>query len=363
MSLLKRLKSVSNIKETSVLSESDLFNEKDLIQTDVPLINLALSGEFDGGLVPGVTMLCGLSKSFKTGYALVMASAYLNKYEDAVMVLVDSEFGAPLDYFRANGISTDRVLHIPVVDLEEMRTELTNQVNEIKRGDKVIFVVDSIGNIASKKEADDAAEGKSAGDFTRAKMIKSMFRIATSHLSKKDIPMIVINHTYASMSLYPTEIVSGGRGSYYAADNIWIISRSQEKAGTELIGYNFTINIEKSRFVKEKSKLPVQVTFDGGINKYSGLLDLALEFGHVVKPKNGWYALVDETTGELSAKNYREAQTQCEEVLGVVLGRESFRKQCKEKYKLLYTKPPMTPEDIDGELADAAAIEDATDED
>ena len=104
----------------------------------------------------------------------------------------------------------------------------------------------------------------------------------------KDIPAVVINHTYKEIGLYPKDIVSGGTGIYYSADNIFIIGRQQEKQGADVVGYNFIINVEKSRFVREKSKIPVEVKFDGGISKWSGLLDMALESGHVVKPSNGY---------------------------------------------------------------------------
>lgn len=93
--------------------------------------------------------------------------------------------------------------------------------------------------------------------------------------------------------------VTHNTGIYYSADNIWIIGRQQDKDDKELKGYHFIINVEKSRHVREKSKIPITVNFDSGINKWSGLLDLALEAGYITKPKQGWYATVNKETGEL----------------------------------------------------------------
>ena len=124
--------------------------------------------------------------------------------------------------------------------------------------------------------------------------------------------MIVVNHTYKEIGMFPKDIVGGGTGSYYSADTIWILGRQQDKDGTEVVGYNFIINVEKSRYVREKSKIPVTVSFDGGINKWSGLLDIALEGNFVTKPSNGWYAKVDQDTGEVLDKK-RFADTQTEE--------------------------------------------------
>ena len=105
--------------------------------------------------------------------------------------------------------------------------------------------------------------------------------------------------------MFPKDVVGGGTGSYYGADNIWILGRQQDKDGTEIQGYHFVINIEKSRYVREKSKIPITVSYEGGINRWSGLLELAIEGGYVVKPKVGWYAVVDKETGEVGSKNYR----------------------------------------------------------
>ncbi len=290
MSLLEKLKKNTTIKDTEILSKSKFFTAKDLIQTSVPMINVALSGRLDGGLSPGLTVFAGPSKHFKTAFALLLAKSYLDKYSDAVVLFYDSEFGSPQSYFDAFGIQTDRVLHTPVTDIEQLKHDSMAQLNNIERGDHVIIIVDSVGNLASRKEVEDAIDGKSVADMSRAKQLKSLFRMVTPHLTIKDIPMIVVNHTYKEIGMFPKDIVSGGTGVYYSADNIYIIGRQQEKNGQELVGYNFIINVEKSRYVREKSKIPVEVTFDGGISKWSGLLDVALEGGFVVKPSNGWYS-------------------------------------------------------------------------
>jgi len=336
MSVLEKLKKASTIKETSVLSKSKFFTEKDMIQTDVPIVNVALSGNLDGGLTPGLTMFAGPSKHFKTAFALLMAKSYMNKYDDAVVLFYDSEFGTPQSYFDAFGIDTERVLHTPITDVEQLKHDIMNQLQNIDKADKVIIILDSIGNLASKKEVEDSIEGKSVADMSRAKQMKSLFRMVTPHLTIKDIPMVVVNHTYKEIGLYPKDIVGGGTGSYYSADTIWILGRQQDKDGTEIVGYNFIINVEKSRYVREKSKIPVTVSFDGGINKWSGLLDIALEGNFVTKPSNGWYAKVDQETGEVLEKK-RFADTQTEEFWKDILADERFKEFVRKKYEITYS--------------------------
>jgi RecA/RadA recombinase len=336
MSVLDKLKKASTIKETSVLSKSKFFTEKDMIQTDVPIVNVALSGNLDGGLTPGLTMFAGPSKHFKTAFALLMAKSYMNKYDDAVVLFYDSEFGTPQSYFDAFGIDTERVLHTPITDVEQLKHDIMNQLQNIEKDDKVIIVLDSIGNLASKKEVEDSIEGKSVADMSRAKQMKSLFRMVTPHLTIKDIPMVVVNHTYKEIGMFPKDIVGGGTGSYYSADTIWILGRQQDKDGTEIVGYNFIINVEKSRYVREKSKIPVTVSFDGGINKWSGLLDVALEGNFVTKPSNGWYAKVDQETGEVLEKK-RFADTQTEEFWKDILADERFKEFVRKKYEITYS--------------------------
>lgn len=308
MSLISKLVKNSTIKLTAPLTQSKVYGKKEMAPTTVPMVNVALSGRVDGGLSPGLLVLAGPSKHFKSAFALLMAGAYMKKYPDAVMLFYDSEFGTPQSYFESFGIDMERVVHTPIVDVEELKFDITNQLSNIEKNDKVIIVLDSMGNLASKKEAEDALDGKSVADMSRAKQFKSLYRIITPHLNLKDIPMIVVNHTYKTLEMYSKDVVSGGTGVYYSADAIWIIGRQQEKDGKEVTGYNFVINIEKSRHVREKSKIPITVTYEGGISKWSGLLEVAEQGGYVRKPKLGWYELVDTDTGEILSEKLLRAK-------------------------------------------------------
>ena len=352
MSILEKLKKNSSIKETAILSKSKFFNNKDMITTGVPMVNVALSGKLDGGLTPGLTMWAGPSKHFKTAFSLLMAKSYMDKYPDAVLLFYDSEFGTPIKYFETFGIDMDRVLHTPLTDIEQLKFDIMQQFQGVDRGDKLIVILDSIGNLASKKEVDDALEGKSVADMSRAKQVKSLFRMITPHLNLKDIPMIVVNHTYKEIGLYPKDIVGGGTGSYYSADNIFIIGRQQEKDGTEVVGYNFIINVEKSRYVREKSKIPITVSFEGGIQKFSGLLDVAMEGKFVAKPSPGWYAKVNQSTGEIGDK-VRFDVTQTEAFWKDILSSESFKEYVSKKYEISYGSILQTEELVHAEAEDA----------
>ena len=345
MSIMNKLKKNSKIDTTEVLSESKFFTEKDMVPTNVPMVNVALSGSTDGGVCPGLTVLAAPSKHFKTSFALLMAGAYLDAKPDAAMLFYDSEFGSPQSYFEQFGIDTSRVLHTPITNVEELKFDLINQLEQIDRDDDVIIVIDSIGNLASKKELEDAMNEKSVADMSRAKALKGLFRMATPYLTMKNIPMLAINHTYQEMGLFPKAVVSGGTGIYYSADNIWILGRQQEKQGQEIVGYNFVINVEKSRYVKEKSKIPIGVSWEGGVQKYSGLLDVALAGGYVVKPSNGWYQRVDTDTGEMLDGKVRLKETLSGDFWEPIFETTDFKKFLEKTYKIGYNSN-IDPEKI-----------------
>ena len=335
MSIMDKLKKNSKSDFSSVLADSKFFNEKDLVPTDVPMINVALSGSMDGGLAPGLTVLAGPSKHFKTSFALIMASAYLKKYEDAVLLFYDSEFGSPQSYFENFEIDTNRVLHTPITNVEELKFDIIAQLEGIDRKDNVIIVIDSVGNLASKKELEDAINEKSVADMSRAKALKGLFRMTTPYLNMKNIPLIAVNHTYKEIGLFPKDVVSGGTGIYYSADNIWIVGRQQDKQGTEIKGYHFVINVEKSRYVKEKSKIPISVSWDGGVEQWSGLLDVAMHGNYVSKPSPGWYCRIDKSTGELVEPKVREKDTLNEEFWKPIIEETDFKQYLINKYSIL----------------------------
>lgn len=353
MSLLDRLKKVSTVAETAVFSESTILHARDMIPTEIPLLNIALSGAVDGGLSSGVNVIAGPSKHFKSLMALLIAKAYMDKFDDAVMIFVDSEFGTPQSYVKNVGIDPGRILHIPVTTIEQARTELAVQLREITRKDHVIIVFDSVGNLASLKETNDAEAGKDTQDMTRAKVLKSLFRIITPTLVIKDVPMLVINHTYKTMETYSKTVMSGGTGIYYSATNIWFMGREQDKdeKTKEINGYDFSINIDKSRYVREKSKLTLVVRYDGGVDKYSGIFDLALQSKHILNPKQGYYQLCDPTTGEVSEKNYRRKELEVPKIMKSILDREDFQAFVKKSFQL------EAPKSFDEMMAEADAEE------
>lgn len=312
MSLIKKLQKNTTIAQSALLKESKVWLPKQLITTDIPAINLALSGKFDGGMGPGILQIAGKSKRFKSKYALLLCDSFLKKFPDGAILFYDSEFGTPESYF--DEMNVDNILHSPVQNIEALTIDIVQQFAEINKDgkdeDHLLVLLDSLGNVPSINELTNALEGKGVQDMTRAKAIKSLFRMIGPQIPVKNIYMVVINHTYDTIEKFSKEITGGGTGAEYNSNGIWIITAVQNKEEvevstgvtddkgkekvkkkTELVGFDFKIRIEKSRFLKQGTIIPITVSYEEGIDKWSGLLDLGIESGYITRPTLQTYAL------------------------------------------------------------------------
>lgn len=307
--------------------------------TGIPALNLAYGGSFDAGTRFGVTTIAGRSKSFKTIFGLISAKAYLDTYPDAYMMFYDSEGGASAEYFEGVGIDPDRVIVNRIMDIEELKFDMMEKLTAIKQAyeetkeyQHFVFFVDSIGNLASIKEVNDANKGNDATDMgTRAKSLKAFFRIVTPYFDMYNMHAIFINHVTADISgMGGRDIMTGGQGVMLSSNDVFIVGKRQIKDGKDVVGWQFVLNVEKSRVIRERSAIAFDVTYDGGLDTYSGLLDMALASGHVTKPKVGWFT----RPGVEGDKSWRRKETSTPEFWDPLLNDPSFNKAVSEMYKL-----------------------------
>lgn len=364
-SLAERLMKNSVVKGTTFLGQAKFYKETSTAPTDVPMINVALSGNIEEGISGGVGQIAAPSRHFKTLFGLILVKAFLDKHKDGVCLFYNNEFGSPETYFKGLDIDTSRVVEVMFTDIEIMKQDVVAQLDNIDGKDKVIILIDSLGMAASRKELDDVREEKVVGDMTRAKSLKAFFRQVTPYVKMKNIPLIAINHTYQTQEMYSKTVVGGGTGGVYASDWIWVIGKQQEKGKTVIggktvdarIGSNFIINIEKSRFVKEGAKIPIRVLLSGGLCKWSGLWDLAIQEGYITSPTKGYFARVDRTTGEVDEKKFRKGEAEnSSEFWNKLFAETDFKDHIKEMFtlgtgKLLSTD--IAPDEGDDEDEDS----------
>lgn len=279
-----------NSPESEMLNKTKLLDKEVIASTAIPILNMAWTGSPVGGVHAGSKQLVGDSRTFKTMFGLIDVKTYLDKFPDAICVFGDSEFGANQHYWDSVGIDMSRVIHVPIVSVENMQIVFMQMLNDAKRGDHIIFFIDSISQLPSTKEVNDAIKGDDKQDMTRARALNSFWRTVTVQLNMKNLLLVWINSYYDEIgNEYAEPNLKGGKQGFLSCDLIWFITRAQEKKEKDLIGWNFTINIMKGRMVKEKAKFPVTVLYSGGIQKYSGLLEVARFLGFVDMPSSGWY--------------------------------------------------------------------------
>ena len=323
--------------KVNILSSCSFFDKDVVIHSSVYIINLMMSGRLYGpeaGIRPGLTVVVGDSRTFKTNFCLSQVKDFLDQHPNGIVIFGDCEFGAKSS-FESFGIDKDRVIHIALENIEDMKFKIVQALAEIGEGDEVMIFIDSISQIASKKEIEDALKESGAADMTRAKQLNSFFRMITPTLMIKKIPCLVINSYYDDVgNIYAEKIIKGGKQVFLSADQVFLVTRSQEKDkdGT-LAGWNFNYNAMKSRYVKEKSKFTITVTYEGGINKYSGLFELAQECGIIYSEKQGFYLF--NLDGFKDGKSYRKTQIESNDAFFQALVKdEGFNAFVTSKYAL-----------------------------
>jgi len=250
------------------------------------ILNALLSGSIYKGL-PGnkITALAGESATGKTFFLMGMIRQFLTDNPKGGVIFFESESAITSAMFEERGIDARRVTMLPVSTVEEFRTQAMNilkRIGDVPESERhpLLFCLDSLGQLSTSKEVSDVTEGNDKRDMTRAPMIKGAFRVLTIALGKLGIPMIVTNHTYDSIgSMFPTKELAGGSGLKYSADSIVFLSKRKEKDGTEVIGNVVHCRNYKSRLTKENKMVDVLLRYDTGLDRYYGLIDVAVDHG------------------------------------------------------------------------------------
>ena len=286
MDLLKDLAKASGNELAGVVSDGIVAGDVDgYIDTGSYILNALVSGDIYRGIPSNkITALAGESATGKTFFALGMVQKFLDDNPEGNVVYFESESALTQEMLEDRGIDTSRILLVPVTTIEEFRTQAANIIDRLdkqKKGDeKLFFVLDSLGMLSTIKETEDIGSGKNVRDMTKAQVIKGTFRVLTLKLGKVGIPMIVTNHTYDVIgSMFPQKEMGGGSGLKYAASSIIYLSKKKEKDGTEVIGNIIHCKNQKSRLTVENKMVDVRLTYDKGLDKHYGLLDLALKYG------------------------------------------------------------------------------------
>ena len=271
------------------------------IDTGSYILNALLSGSIHGGLPSNkITALAGESATGKTYFAMGIVKTFLDSNPDAGVIYFESESAITKELIVSRGIDADRMVIVPVSTVQEFRHSVLKILdsyllqNESDR-QPLFLCLDSLGMLSTTKEMEDTSQGKETRDITRAQVLKAAFRVLTLKLGRAKVPMLVTNHTYDVVgSMFPTKEMGGGSGLKYAASSIIYLSKKKEKDGTEVIGNIIHCKNHKSRLTVENKMVDVRLTYDKGLDRHYGLLELAEKYG-VFKKVSTRYELPDGT--------------------------------------------------------------------
>ena len=278
------------IKETgneyaSLVSDGVEAGDVDsFIDTGSYIFNALLSGSLHGGLPSNkITALAGESATGKTFFLMGIVKNFLDSNPESGVIYFESESAITKQMVIDRGIDPERMVILPVTTVQEFRTQSLKVLDSyLMKADKrpMLMCLDSLGMLSTTKEVEDTSSGKETRDMTRAQVLKAAFRVLTLKLGKAKIPMVITNHTYDVVgSMFPTKEMGGGSGLKYAASSIVYLSKKKEKDGTEVIGNIIHCKNHKSRLTQENKMVDVRLTYNKGLDKYYGLLDLAIKYG------------------------------------------------------------------------------------
>ena len=282
------LKRVANMNEyASIVDDGvETGDVESFIDTGSYVFNALLSGSLYGGL-PGnkITALAGESATGKTFFLMGIVKSFLDRDPNAGVIYFESESAITRQMVVDRGIDPKRMVIMPVTTVQEFRTQAIRVLDDYLTQDEsdrkpMFLCLDSLGMLSTTKEVEDTAEGKETRDMTRAQVLKAAFRVLTLKLGRAKIPMVVTNHTYDVVgSMFPQKEMGGGSGLKYAASSIVYLSKKKEKDGTEVVGNIVHCKNHKSRLTRENKMVDVRLTYDKGLDRHYGLLDLALKYG------------------------------------------------------------------------------------
>ena len=279
------IKQVGNEYASIVDDGVEAGDVDNFIDTGSFILNGFLSGSIYGGLPSNkITALAGESATGKTYFLMGIVKSFLDKDPHAGVIYFESESAITKSMVVDRGIDSKRMVVFPVTTVQEFRTQalkvLDGYLAQNESDRKPLFLcLDSLGMLSTTKEVEDTADGKETRDMTRAQVLKAAFRVLTLKLGRAKVPLVVTNHTYDVVgSMFPQKEMGGGSGLKYAASSIIYLSKRKEKDGTEVIGNIIHCKNHKSRLTVENRMVDVRLTYDKGLDRYYGLLELAEKY-------------------------------------------------------------------------------------
>ena len=281
---------------SGIMSENEFAEIPYYVDSGVVGVNLLLSAKWDGGTPAGrVTMFAGPKSSGKTLLAMNTAKNFQKDF-DGTPVLFDSEFASDSKSLESSGIDTDNLVYLPICNIkdEDKESSLSYQTNElanaVEKGDKALFIYDSMGEWQSQRTVANIEKNNTAKDMSITQEKKAFMSQILQISGKLSVPSIVINHSYANLGGFGSATeVSGGGALYKPSQIIEITSKAnwKDEDTKERIGSIFTAKVYKGRLARENAVYKFAISYENGLSRYYGMHEFALEGGYIEEAKDG----------------------------------------------------------------------------
>lgn len=295
--MMKDLVKVTDNEYASIVTDGTISTVNEYYSTGVYLLNAQISGDIYKGIPGGKTVVLGGDPSTaKTFYCLSIGKNFLKEHEKGILIFIDTENAVDKKMFEERGMDTSRILYLPIDTIESYRTQVVRILNEFNKKDdvKAMIITDSSSRLTSNKEVGDIESGKDTLDMTKQKLLKGAFRVFGLKMAKHNITHIITAHVYGTMDLFSRKVISGGMGSVYEGSYVIMLSKAQNKEGTEVTGAIITSKLEKARYTKEKTKVKTLLSFKRGLHPYYELPQFCVD--HKIWEKAGNKYVVDKNT-------------------------------------------------------------------
>lgn len=275
----------SNNPYASIADEEVCGDVTSWTDTGSYTLNAIVSGSIFQGL-PSNKIVCfaGPESTGKTYLTLAAAKHFMDANPEAVVICFETEAALTTDMLVGRNIDLKRFAIFPVATVQEFKNQCLKIVEAYlseKQASPVLIILDSLGNLSTTKEMEDSVAGAETKDMTRTQIIKATFRVLSLKLGAAGIPLMITNHVYDNIGggLYAAKEMSGGSGAKYASSIIMGLTKAKEKDGDDHIGSIITCTAIKSRLTREGLRVKCLIRFNGGLDRYYGLLDLAEKAG------------------------------------------------------------------------------------
>lgn len=247
----------------------------------IPTGNYALNACLTGSLFKGIPNNRSICVSGESGVGktyLILNMCREAQNQGYKIIFYDSENAVDINQVTNFGINPYEMRYEPVDTIQNFRTSVTNILDTLieakkagKKIPKLFIALDSVGNLATAKEVEDAKSGSDKADMSRAKIIRSLFRIIMSKMGLIGASFVFSNHIYMTMDMFAQTVQSGGKGLVYGASIILNLSKAKLKEdGANQTGIIVTAKPDKNRFCRPIT-IKFHISYVHGMNPFVGL--------------------------------------------------------------------------------------------